>query len=180
MTSTQDVTMASSSLVARTLKNIKLKHFKLEDFRNLPVFPRSKQSPVLPSEGCCHILLDPGHLDVGVGHGLALGVPHDPPEPGLDGLDVGQERLLVVLPVALERVLHGVLAAAHLHGDLHAVGEQVVEVLHPVVHKVPLCPVTDAGAECVRVTQTFSEEKLFLVLRDTKNLRAENFKSNEL
>ena len=47
-----------------------------------------------------------------------------------------------------------------LGSDLEAVGEQIVEVLHPVVHKVPLSPVTDAGAECVRVTQTFSEEIL--------------------
>ena len=80
--------------------------------------------------------------------------------------------------------MHGLLLwlfpTRELGSDLEAVGEKVVEVLHPVVHKIPLCPVTDAGAECVRVTQTFSEEKLFLVFRDTENLRAENFKSNEL
>ena len=33
--------------------------------------------------------------------------------------------------------LHGLLPAAELGGDLQAVGEEVVEVLHAVVHQVP-------------------------------------------
>ena len=34
-------------------------------------------------------------------------------------------------------------------GDLQAIGKEVVEVLHPVVHEVPLRPIGDASAEGV-------------------------------
>ena len=43
----------------------------------------------------------------------------------------------------------GSLPAGQLCGELHAVGEEVVEVLHPIVHQVPLRSITDAGAEGV-------------------------------
>ena len=44
----------------------------------------------------------------------------------------------------------------HDNTDLQAVGKEVVVVLHPVVHCVPLSPITDATAECLTVTQTLS------------------------
>ena len=44
-------------------------------------------------------------------------------------------------------ILVRVLAAAELQGDLHVVGVEVVEVLHPPVQGVPVCPVSDAVIE---------------------------------
>ena len=44
-------------------------------------------------------------------------------------------------------LLAGILAAAELQGDLHVVGEDVVEVLHPPVQGVPVSPVGDAVIE---------------------------------
>ena len=44
-------------------------------------------------------------------------------------------------------ILAGILAAAELQGDLHVVGENVVEVLHPPVQAVPVRPVCDAVIE---------------------------------
>ena len=44
----------------------------------------------------------------------------------------------------------------HDNTDLQAVGKEVVVVLHPVVHCVPLSPIADATAECLTVTQTLS------------------------
>ena len=39
--------------------------------------------------------------------------------------------------------------ARKLGGDLQAIGKKVVEVLHPVVHEVPLRPIGDASAKGV-------------------------------
>ena len=44
-------------------------------------------------------------------------------------------------------ILVRVLAAAELQGDLHVVGVEVVEVLHPPVQGVPVRPVGDAVPE---------------------------------
>ena len=92
------------------------------------------------------MLLYARNLDRGAAQGPASR-GHDPPHPGLRGLQVGEERLPVVLP--LPRQLRGgrVLAAAQLQRDLHAVGEVVVEVLHDALRHVPLRPVGDSAWE---------------------------------
>ena len=41
----------------------------------------------------------------------------------------------------------GILAAAELQGDLHVVGVDVVEVLHPPVQRVPVRTIGDAVIE---------------------------------
>lgn len=46
-------------------------------------------------------------------------------------LDVADQRVAVLVPVALERVLVGELIAAELQRDLKAVAAEVVEILHP-------------------------------------------------
>lgn len=46
-------------------------------------------------------------------------------------LDVADQRVAVLVPVGLERVLVGELVAAELQSDLKAVAAEVVEVLHP-------------------------------------------------
>ena len=48
----------------------------------------------------------------------------------LGGLHVCEDGLLVVCPVAGQRVGGGELAAGVLDRDVHAVGEVVVEILH--------------------------------------------------
>ena len=113
-----------------------------------PVRAWCEQAPVLPSLCGLHMLLYARHLDRGAAQGPASR-GHDPPHPGLRGLQVGEERLPVVLP--LPRQLRGgrVLAAAQLQRDLHAVGEVVVEVLHAALQHVPLRPVGDAAREVV-------------------------------
>ena len=75
----------------------------------------------------------------------------DAPQPGLGGLHVGEQRLLVVVPLLLQLPHRGphVLAAVQLQGDLHAVGEVVVEVLHATLKHVPLCSVGDSASEVI-------------------------------
>ena len=51
--------------------------------------------------------------------------------------------------------LNRFLATRQLCGDLHTVGEEVVVVLHPIVHHVPFSTIADALAEFVTMTQTF-------------------------
>jgi len=53
------------------------------------------------------------------------------------GLQEGQEAVQVVVPLGVEEVGRGPFPAGHLDGQLQAVGEQVVVVLHTVVHQVP-------------------------------------------
>ena len=53
------------------------------------------------------------------------------------------ESSLIVAPVLLEGVRLGVLTATKLHGELHAVGEEVVEVLHATLYHVPLGSIGD-------------------------------------
>ena len=62
----------------------------------------------------------------------------------------------VFLPEALQLLLPRVLAAGELEGELHGVGEEVVEVLHAPLHDVPVGAVGDAAGKIVRVTQTNS------------------------
>ena len=76
---------------------------------------------------------------------------------GVNTLEECQHAVKIVLPLHLEMVGWWSLPAGQLCSQLQAVGEQIVEVLHPVVHQVPLCPVADAGAECITVTETFPE-----------------------
>ena len=73
--------------------------------------------------------------------------------PHLGSLENAQQALQVVGPLHVQLtlsvtrnddddndnmvILHGLLPAAELGGDLQAVGEEVVEVLHAVVHQVP-------------------------------------------
>ena len=80
-------------------------------------------------------------------------------------LEECQHAVKIVLPLHLEMVGWWSLPARQLCSQLQAVGEQIVEVLHPVVHQVPLCPVTDPCTELVTVTQTLPEiggEALFI------------------
>lgn len=56
-------------------------------------------------------------------------INHNPLDPGVDVLDVGDEGLLVVPPVPGEGGGGGVLAARQLQGDLHAVGRHIIVVL---------------------------------------------------
>ena len=51
--------------------------------------------------------------------------------------------------------LYWLLPAGELCRDLHAVGEEVVVVLHAVIHYVPLGTVADALGESFGMTQTF-------------------------
>lgn len=46
-------------------------------------------------------------------------------------LDVADQGVAVLVPVALERVLVGELIATELQRDLKAVAAEVVEILHP-------------------------------------------------
>lgn len=46
-------------------------------------------------------------------------------------LDVVDQRVAVLLPVGLQRVLIGELVTTELQGDLKAVAAEVVEILHP-------------------------------------------------
>ena len=55
------------------------------------------------------------------------------------------------------------LPAGELRSELQAVAEQVVEVLHPIIHQIPLCPVTDACTELVTVTQTFPKMEVDII-----------------
>ena len=104
----------------------------------------SQQPPPLSHEGGCHILLlqtedgDDGSL-----HSSPSFVGDETSKTPKGGLEVGKQGLLVVLPVALQLGFKRVLAAAQLDGHLHAVGEEVVEVLHPPLHDVPLGTVGD-------------------------------------
>ncbi len=66
-------------------------------------------------------------------------------------LEISQHALPVVVPLPLDAARHRILAAAELDGDLEAVGEHVVEVLHPAADDVPLCAVGDAAGEVVRL-----------------------------
>ena len=79
----------------------------------------------------------------------------DAPQPGLGGLHVGEQRLLVVFPLVLQEFRGHALAAAQLQCDLHAVGEVVVEVLHAALHHEPLRPVGDSTWEVSAVGITF-------------------------
>ena len=47
----------------------------------------------------------------------------------------------------MSNTLVWVFAAAELQGDLHVIGEEVVEVLHPPIQGVPVSPVGDAVTE---------------------------------
>ena len=62
-------------------------------------------------------------------------------------LHVLQQALLVPLPLLVEVVTTGILAAAQLHRHLEVVGEDVVEVLHPAVQGVPVRSVSDTVIE---------------------------------
>ena len=70
----------------------------------------------------------------------------------------GEHGVQVVLPLGPQPVHLGLLGARELGCDLQAVGEQVVVVLHAVVHRVPLRPRCDATAEGLTVTQTLSRQ----------------------
>ena len=110
-----------------------------------------EQAPVLPPVRCLHMLVYPLHLDHGALHGLLVAVHDDAPQPGLGGLHVGEQRLLVVFPLLLQLPHRGphVLAAVQLQGDLHAVGEVVVEVLHATLKHEPLRSVGDSALEVI-------------------------------
>ena len=62
-------------------------------------------------------------------------------------LHVLQQTLLVPLPLLVEILLLGILAAAQLNRHLKVVGEDVVEVLHSTINRVPVSPVGDAVLE---------------------------------
>ena len=51
--------------------------------------------------------------------------------------------VLAVTHLNLEMVCGGPLPAAQLGSQLQAVGEQIVEVLHPTLHNVPLGTIRD-------------------------------------
>ena len=108
-----------------------------------------EQAPVLPALCRHHMLVYPLHLDHGALHGLPVAVHDDAPQPGLGGLHVGEQRLLVVFPLVLQESRGHALAAAQLQRDLHAVGEVVVEVLHDAFRHVPLRPVGDSALEVI-------------------------------
>ena len=57
-------------------------------------------------------------------------------------------------------VAGGTLPAGELCSQLQAAGEQIVKVLHAIVHQVPLGAVADPSAEGVAVTQTFPGIKI--------------------
>ena len=72
------------------------------------------------------------------GNGLAtVGVDDAPPEPHVRRLHEPEEGLPVELPLPGKLRPLGELAAAELHGDLEAVGVEVVEVLHAAGDVVP-------------------------------------------
>ncbi len=57
----------------------------------------------------------------------------------VEKLKVGSVHVPVLFPEVLEFTLRGVLAAGQLQRDLHAVGEQIVEVLGSVTCCKELC-----------------------------------------
>ena len=77
-------------------------------------------------------------LNDSFGDGLpGVGVQDAAPEPHVRGLHEPEEGLPVELPLPGQLGRLGELAAAELHGDLEAVGVEVVEVLHAAGHVVP-------------------------------------------
>ena len=77
----------------------------------------------------------------------------------MNTLEEGQHAVEVVLPLHLEMVGWRSLPTRQLRGQLQAVGEEVVEVLHAVVHQVPLSSIADACTKCITVTEAFPTEK---------------------
>jgi hypothetical protein len=73
--------------------------------------------------------------------------PDEPVDPSVDLLRVREQSVSVVQPVLGQALRVGVLVTADLEGELHATGHQVVPVLHPPAHRVPLGPVRDAPLE---------------------------------
>ena len=64
-------------------------------------------------------------------------------DPGVDLLDVGEQRLPIVVPVGREVLVLGILEAPDLQGDLEVIGVDVVPILHPATHTVPLGSIGD-------------------------------------
>ena len=93
------------------------------------------------------LLLNPIDDDSGVSEGFPAVAEHESLHAHVRGLDVPEERLLVVGPLLLEGGPGGVPAAAELEGDLEAVGVDVVEVLHAAGHVVPPRSVRDSAWE---------------------------------
>ena len=87
--------------------------------------------------------------DAGARHRPLLLVDHQALEADVRQPDELVERVHVVAPVLAEGAAGRPLLAAELHGDLEAVGGQVVEVLHAAAHRVPLGAVGDSVGEVV-------------------------------
>lgn len=64
-------------------------------------------------------------------------------------LHVFNEGFLVFVPFGRKLGPRWVLAARQLQGDLEAVGENVVEVLHATGQVIPICSVGDTVRECL-------------------------------
>ena len=89
-------------------------------------------------------------LNDGLGDGLAaVGVDDAPPEPHVRRLHEPEEGLPVELPLPGKLRPLGELAAAELHGDLEAVTVDVVEVLHPARHIIPLRAIGDSSGKVI-------------------------------
>ena len=91
---------------------------------------------------------------------LALLVCDHPPESAPGVLQIGEQRLPVALPLLLKGISLGCLDTGELQGDLHAVGEQVVEVLHSPPHHVPVNSVSDAPLEMATGGGTLNQEEI--------------------
>lgn len=118
------------------------------------ILAREQNSPIPPVGIGGHVFGSPfevgadlQHLDVGSSNEPIVLVSHKASDALLGLLNVGDEAVDVVVPLDEEALSGWVLATGYLDGQLHGVGEVVVEVLHASPHLVPIGTVGDAVPE---------------------------------
>lgn len=122
---------------------------------------RGQQAPVFAAlRRADGLVLQSSHVDIGVGDRVAAGILHQTLDADVRLAQQLQQRALVALPLLRQGAGGRELAAGQLNGQLEAVAEGVVEVLHAAGQLVPVGAVGDAAGEAVVAVVALAHDRV--------------------
>ena len=116
--------------------------------------------PVFTSVSSGNVLVPTNHLYNRSTEWFSIFIKYFSLHSHMDRLQKHQHGVQIVLPLNLEMTGRRSFPARKLCSDLHAVWEEVIEVLHAIVNHIPLCTVTDSLVESFTMAQTLPGNKI--------------------